>query len=71
MGELIRKTTVITDCNIDKKNLKAIIEIVEKLEFVSIYFLTSGKHLNNYDADMLDGVKINYSGFRWLLDTVY
>lgn len=55
---------VISDCNIDKKNLKAIIEIVEKLEFVSIYFLTSGKHLNNYDADMLDGVKINYSEFR-------
>lgn len=60
MGELIRKTTVITDCNIDKKNLKAIIDAVENLEFVEIYFLTSEKHLNNYSTDMLEGVKINY-----------
>lgn len=51
---------VISDCNIDKKNLKAIIDTVENLEFVEIYFLTSGKNLNNYDADMLEEVKINY-----------
>ena len=58
---------VITDCNIDKKNLQVIIDTVENLEFVEIYFLTSGKHLNNYDADMLDGVEINYLEFKRLL----
>ncbi len=61
---------VITDCNIDKKNLQIIIDTVENLEFVEIYFLTSGKHLNNYDADMLDGVEINYLEFKRLLDNL-
>uniref|UniRef100_UPI001E44A53E hypothetical protein n=1 Tax=Turicibacter sanguinis TaxID=154288 RepID=UPI001E44A53E len=57
-------------CNIDKKNLKAIIDTVENLEFVEIYFLTSGKHLNNYDDDMLNGVQINYLQFEKLMDNI-
>ena len=61
---------VISDCNIDKKNLKAIIDTVENLEFVKIYFLTSGKHLNNYDDDMLNGVQINYLQFEKLMDNI-
>lgn len=59
---------VITDCNLDKKNLKNIVETVNKLEFVEIYFLTSGKHLNNYDVDRLDGVVINYLEFHRLMN---
>ncbi|WP_317327409.1 hypothetical protein [Turicibacter sanguinis] len=61
---------VITDCNIDKKNLQTIIDTVKNLEFVEIYFLTSGKHLNNYDTDMLKGVEINYLEFKILLDNL-
>lgn len=59
---------VISDCNIDKKNLKAIIDIVENLEFVELYFLTGGKHPNNYDPNMLKGVEINHLEFKRLLD---
>ena len=61
---------VITDCNIDKKNLQTIIDTVKNLEFVEIYFLTSGKHLNNYDVDMLNGVEINHLEFKRLLDNL-
>ena len=60
---MIRKTTVITDCNIDKK-FKGNNRNSRKIGICFNILLTSGKHLNNYDADMLDGVKINYSEFR-------
>ena len=51
-----------------KRTYKAIIDIVENLEFVELYFLTGGKHPNNYDPNMLKGVEINHLEFKRLLD---
>lgn len=61
---------VITDCNIDQNNIQTIIDTVEKLDFVELYFLTTGKHLNNYDTDMLEGVQLNYLQFQRLIDNL-
>ena len=58
---------MVTDCNIDKSNLENIIATTEALECVEIYFLTSGKHLNNYDSDMLVGVQVNHKEFERLI----
>ena len=50
---------VITDCKMIKRIYRPLL-ILLKLNWVEIYFFTSGKHLNNYDLDMMEGVDINY-----------